>query len=74
VVVALSLVVVVGVKVIGLIPILSSFLLIPFVALAALASAVLGGLYTWRYNQAGKRAPLGDEPLSPGQVLKRLRR
>jgi hypothetical protein len=74
VVVALSLVVGVGVKVIGLIPILSSFLLIPFVALAALASAVLGGLYTWRYNQAGRRAPLGDEPLSAGQVLKRLRK
>ncbi len=61
-------------KVIGLIPILSSFLIIPFVAVCAVASAVLGGLYTWQYNQTGKRTPLGDEPVSPRQLLKRLRK
>jgi hypothetical protein len=69
-----SLVVAVGYYVIGLIPILSSFLLIPFMTLCAIASAVLGGLYTWQYNQTGKRTPLGDEPISPKQLLKRLRK
>ena len=60
--------------VISLIPILSSFLIPLFVMVCALGSAVLGGLYTWQYNQTGKRTPLGDEPVSPKQLLKRLRR
>ena len=60
-------------KVLALIPFFSSFLLVPFLVVCAIASAVLGGLYTWQYNQAGRRAPLGDEPLSPKQILKRLR-
>jgi hypothetical protein len=47
-------------------------LLLPFVVVCAVVSAVLGGLYTWQYNRAGKRAPLGNEPLSPAQILKRL--
>jgi len=72
VVVASSVVVALGIKIIGLIPLFSSFLLIPFVALCAIASGVLGGLYTWQYNQTGKRTPLGDE--SPKQLLKRLRK
>jgi hypothetical protein len=74
VVVASSLLVVVGFKLIGLIPILSAFLLIPFVAICAIASAALGGLYTWQYNQHGKRTPLGDETASPKELLKRLRK
>ena len=74
VVVASSVVVALGIKVIGLIPLFSSFLLIPFVALCAIASGVLGGLYTWQYNQTGKRTPLGDEPGSAKQLLKRLRK
>jgi hypothetical protein len=74
VVVASSVVVALGIKVIGLIPLFSSFLLIPFVAVCAVASAVLGGLYTWQYNQTGKRTALGDEPTSPKQVMKRLLR
>jgi hypothetical protein len=65
---------VVGVKLIGVIPVLSTFLLIPFVVVFAVASAVLGGLYTWQYNQTGKRTPLGDEPGSAKQLLKRLRK
>ncbi len=74
VVLASSVVVAVGIKVIGLIPLFSSFLLIPFVAICAVASAILGGLYTWQYNQNGKRTPLGDEPTSPKQLVKRLLR
>jgi hypothetical protein len=72
--VGLSLVVVVGVKLIGLIPILSSFLLVPFLVVCAVASAILGGLYTWQYNQTGKRTPLGNEPITPKQILKRLKK
>jgi hypothetical protein len=71
--IAASLVVALGFKIISLIPLFSSFLLIPFVAVCAVASAVLGGLYTWQYNQTGKRTPLGDEPISPKQLLKRFR-
>lgn len=74
VVVGFSVVVALGVKIIGLIPLLSAFLLIPFVACCAIASGVLGGLYAWQYNQTGKRTPLGDEPVSPRQIWKRLRR
>jgi hypothetical protein len=74
VVVASSLVVVVGYKVLALIPFFSSLLLIPFLVVCAVASALLGGLYTWQYNRTGKRAPLGDEPLSPKQLLKRFKK
>ncbi len=74
VVVVSSLVVVAGAKILALIPFFSSLLLIPFLVVCAIASAVLGGLYTWQYNRTGKRAPLGDEPLSPKQLLKRLRK
>ena len=74
VVAASSVVVIVGYKVIAIIPIFSSLLLIPFLAVCAVASAILGGLYTWQYNQTGKRSPLGDEPLSPKQLLKRIRK
>jgi hypothetical protein len=72
VVLAASAVFLVGYKLIALIPFLSSVLLFPFVVVCVVVSAVLGGLYTWQYNRAGKRAPLGDEPLSPKQLLKRL--
>jgi len=72
--IAASLVVLVGFKILAIIPFLSPLLLIPFLAVCAVASAVLGGLYTWQYNQKGKRSPLGDEPLSPKQLLKRLRK
>jgi hypothetical protein len=74
VVLASSAVVVVGYKVLAILPIFSSLLLIPFLAVCAVASAVLGGLYTWQYNQTGKRSPLGDEPLSPKKLLERIRK
>jgi hypothetical protein len=37
-------------------------LAIPFLLCAMIVSAVLGGLYTWRYNQTGRRSPLAGEP------------
>jgi hypothetical protein len=61
-----TLTVVVGFKVLGAISIM---LAMPFLVLACVVSAVYGALYTWRYNQVGKRAALSeDEPkkaLSP---------
>ncbi|MFT3772868.1 MAG: hypothetical protein QM820_46370 [Minicystis sp.] len=72
IVVAASAAVVIGVKLLSLIPILSSFLVVPFLVVCAAASAILGGMYTWSYNQEGKRAPLGDEPVSPKALLKRI--
>jgi hypothetical protein len=72
VVLASSVVVLVGFKVLAIIPIFSSLLLIPFLTVCAIASAILGGLYAWRYNQTGKRSPIGDEPVSPKRLLKRI--
>ena len=66
-----SAVVLVGYKILALIPFFSSLLLIPFLAVCAVASAALGGLYTWQYNQNGKRTPLGDERFSPKRLLGR---
>jgi hypothetical protein len=74
IVVAASAVVLVGLKVLSLIPFVSFFLTASFFALCAVASAILGGLYTWQYNQMGKRAPLGDEPITPKQLLARIRK
>lgn len=74
IVLAASVVVVVGAKVLALIPLVSSFLLVPFLVVCAIASALLGGMYAWSYNQEGKRAALGDEPVSPRQLLARLRK
>ena len=73
VVIAASAVVIVGWKLISIIPLLSAFLLVPFLVVCALASAALGGMYAWSFNQAGKRAPLGDEPVTPKALMKRLK-
>jgi hypothetical protein len=67
-----SAVVIVGYKILAFIPFFSGLLTASFLAICAIASAVLGGLYAWQYNQAGKRAPLGDEPGSPARMLRRL--
>jgi hypothetical protein len=67
-----SLVVIVGWKILSLIPFFSGMLTASFFAICAIASAVLGGLYAWQYNQAGKRATLGDEPGAATRLLKRL--
>jgi hypothetical protein len=72
IVVGASIVVIAGAKIIALIPILSSFLLVPFLVVCAIASGALGGAYSWSFNQAGKRAPLGEEPTTPKDVVKRL--
>ena len=40
----------------------SLMLAVPFLVVAAVTSAVLGGLYTWQYNNMGRRAALGEDP------------
>ena len=67
-----SAVVLVGYKILAFIPFFSGLLTASFLAICAIASAVLGGLYAWQYNQAGKRATLGDEPGSAAKLLRRL--
>jgi hypothetical protein len=62
--------VVVGFKVLAFI---SLMLAVPFLVVAALASAALGGLYTWQYNQMGRRAALGEDP-SIRKLQSKLRR
>jgi hypothetical protein len=64
--------VVVVLKILSFIPFFSGMLTASFFALCAIASAVLGALYTWQYNQAGKRMPLGDEPGQAKRLLRRL--
>lgn len=73
IVVAASAVVLIGFELLSIIPVVSSLLLVPFLVVCALGSAALGGLYTWRYNQAGKRAALGREPTTLKGLLKRRR-
>lgn len=51
--------VVVGYKVLAF---FSLMLAVPFLVVAAVASAIFGGLYTWQYNQMGRRAALGEDP------------
>lgn len=65
-----TLVVIVGFKALAWI----SFLLaVPFLLAVAVLSGVLGGLYTWQYNQMGRRAPLGDDPERPRQLPLRIK-
>lgn len=74
IVVGASIVVIGGAKIIALIPLVSAFLLVPFLVVCAIASGALGGAYAWSFNQAGKRAPLGDEPTTPKALVKRLQK
>lgn len=74
IVVGASVVVILGAKIISLIPIVSAFLLVPFLVVCAIASGLLGGAYAWSYNQAGKRAPLGDEPVTPKALMSRIKK
>jgi hypothetical protein len=53
---------------------ISLLLAMPFLLAAAVISGVLGGLYTWQYNQMGRRAPLDVDPARPGQLPSRFKR
>ena len=54
-----TVVVVVGFKILAF---FSLMLAVPFLAVAAAISAILGGLYTWQYNQTGRRVALSSDP------------
>ncbi|MEP7125866.1 MAG: hypothetical protein ABJE95_33350 [Byssovorax sp.] len=54
-----TVVVVVGFKVLAF---FSLMLAVPFLAVAAAISAILGGLYTWQFNQTGRRVALSSDP------------
>lgn len=71
VVAAASLIVVVGFKILGFLPLLFA---IPFVLVAAVISAILGGLYTWQFNQSGKRLPLSSDPEIRRRLPARLKK
>ncbi len=51
--------VIVGFKILAFVSFLFA---IPFLLAAALISAALGGLYTWQFNQTGRRLPLSSDP------------
>jgi len=54
-----TLIVVAGFKILAWISLLFA---VPFLLAVAVLSGILGGLYTWQYNQIGRRAPLGEDP------------
>ena len=59
-VVALATVTVVaGFKILAFVSLLFA---VPFLLAAAVISAILGGLYTWQFNQSGRRLPLNRDP------------
>jgi hypothetical protein len=60
-----TIVVVVGFKVLAF---FSLMFAVPFLVAAAALSAILGGLYTWQFNQTGKRVALSSDP----EIRKRL--
>ena len=51
--------VIVGFKILAFVSLLFA---VPFLLAAALISAALGGLYTWQFNQTGRRLPLSSDP------------
>ena len=51
--------VIVGFKILAFISLLFA---VPFLLAAALISSALGGLYTWQFNQTGRRLPLSSDP------------
>lgn len=51
--------VLVGFKILAFVSLLFA---VPFLLAAALISAALGGLYTWQFNQTGRRLPLSSDP------------
>jgi hypothetical protein len=51
--------VLVGFKILAFVSLLFA---VPFLLAAALVSAALGGLYTWQFNQTGRRLPLNRDP------------
>jgi hypothetical protein len=60
VVAAATIVVVAGFKILAFFS--TIFFAVPFLVVAAVISAILGGLYAWQFNQAGQRVALSNDP------------
>ena len=65
-----TLIVVVGFKVLAC---FSLMFAVPFLVAAAALSAILGGLYTWQFNQTGKRVSLSSDPEIRRRLPSRLK-
>jgi hypothetical protein len=46
---------------------------VPFLVAAAVVSAILGGLYTWQFNQTGRRVALSSDPEIRRRLPSRLK-
>jgi hypothetical protein len=62
--------VVVGFKILAF---FSLMFAVPFLVVAAALSAILGGLYTWQFNQTGRRVALSSDPEIRRRLPSRLK-
>lgn len=62
--------VIVGFKILAFISLLFA---VPFLVASAVISAILGGLYTWQFNQSGRRLPLSSDPEIRRRLPSRLK-
>lgn len=62
--------VIVGFKILAF---LSLMFAVPFLVASAVISAILGGLYTWQFNQSGRRLPLSSDPEIRRRLPSRLK-
>ena len=70
VVAAATIVVIVGFKVLAF---FSLMFAVPFLVAAAAISGILGGLYTWQFNQTGQRVALSSDPEIRRRLPSRLK-
>ena len=71
VVAAATIVVIVGFKFLAF---FSLMFAVPFLVAAAAISAILGGLYTWQFNQTGQRVALSSDPEIRRRLPSRLKK
>ena len=62
--------VIVGFKILAFVSLMFA---VPFLVASAVVSAILGGLYTWQFNQSGRRLPLSSDPEIRRRLPSRLK-
>lgn len=62
--------VIVGFKILAFVSLMFA---VPFLVACAVVSAILGGLYTWQFNQSGRRLPLSSDPEIRRRLPSRLK-
>ncbi len=62
--------VIVGFKILAFVSLMFA---VPFLVASAVISAILGGLYTWQFNQSGRRLPLSSDPEIRRRLPSRLK-